>query len=104
MDKTPWAAFMESKDKFHNLEFMAAFNNQNPRRRRDRPRRTTRKGLVAEARFRVNRVKLEPFDPASPAQSIFGDGLSRGAPLLQARFRRPILSDKPNSALVEQRP
>jgi hypothetical protein len=23
MDKTPWAAFMESKDKFHNLEFVS---------------------------------------------------------------------------------
>jgi hypothetical protein len=23
MDKTPWAAFMESKDKFHNFEFVA---------------------------------------------------------------------------------
>jgi hypothetical protein len=23
MDKTPWVAFMESKDKFHNLEFIA---------------------------------------------------------------------------------
>jgi hypothetical protein len=91
MDKTRWVAFMESKDKFHNLEFVAPLK------------------IKSRTDSAINRREwLEKARPLGPGFGLIAPSERRsiapplsGAPHLQARFRRPILSDKPNPAPVD---
>ena len=82
---------MKLKDKFHNFELAVVLKSKAA---------PIAQPLAAKAK--IARPPGSGFGLIGA--SIFRDDLSGRAPLLQARFRRPILSDKPNSALVEQRP
>ncbi len=103
MEKISRAAFMESKDKFHNFEFVGPSKSKAAPMRRS-PAGMARKGPVARAGLGVDRIEREAFGRASPSpdQYLATAGARRGP--LQERCRRPILSAKPNSALMEQRP
>jgi hypothetical protein len=102
MDKTPWAAFMESKDKFHNLEFVSPLKMKSRADSAINRRERREKARSRGPRFRLA-ASSERRRPRLPCPINIGDDLRRCAHL-QARFRRPILSDKPNPALVEERP
>jgi hypothetical protein len=62
MYKTPWAAFMKSKDKFHNFELAALLkSNAAPT-----ARSTDASGVVARAEVPVGRIKRAMFNRAFP--------------------------------------
>jgi len=65
MDKRPWTAFMESKDKFHNFE-LAALRKSKAAPTARSPARAARKSPVARAEVPVDRIKRAAYDRASP--------------------------------------